>query len=192
WPIFEFRLRPGFVHLNALVSKCCVNWLISQTDNPGDTMVERAKHCVLQWADHARYISEKFSRLLAHQALVDVTLVCEEQKLCVHKLVLASNSTYFKKALYIGISLFVCKHLKKPCLMDILFTTYEEHLLNIKEILQQDLGQEPVIFLRDLNFEILKAMVEFMYCGETTIPYQLLSPLLTATKTFKVSITINI
>lgn len=69
--------------------------------------------------------------------------------------------------------------------MDILFTTYEEHLLNIKEILQ-DLGQEPVIFLEDLNFEILKAMVEFMYCGETTIPYQLLSPLLTATKTFKV------
>lgn len=32
-------------------------------------------------------------------------------------------------------------------------------------------------------------MVEFMYCGETTIPYQLLSPLLTATKTFKVGIT---
>ncbi|XP_071858489.1 uncharacterized protein isoform X2 [Bombus fervidus] len=70
--------------------------------------------------------------------------------------------------------------------MDILFTTCEEHLLNIKEILQQDLGQEPVIFFKDLNFEILKAMVEFMYCGETTIPYQLLSPLLTATKTFKV------
>lgn len=52
------------------------------------------------------------------------------------------------------------------------------------------MGQEPVIFLKDLNFEILKAMVEFMYCGETTIPYQLLSPLLTATKKFKVGITI--
>ncbi|XP_071858491.1 uncharacterized protein isoform X3 [Bombus fervidus] len=113
-------------------------------------MVESTKCCVLQRADHARYITEKFSELLARQALVDVTLVCEEQKLRVHKLVLASNSTYFE------------------------------------EILQQDLGQEPVIFFKDLNFEILKAMVEFMYCGETTIPYQLLSPLLTATKTFKV------
>ncbi|XP_076633486.1 uncharacterized protein LOC143347815 isoform X2 [Colletes latitarsis] len=70
--------------------------------------------------------------------------------------------------------------------MGILFTAYEEHLFHIKEILQQDLGQEPIIFLKDLNFEILKAMVEFMYCGETTIPHQLLSPLLTATKTFKV------
>lgn len=56
-----------------------------------------------------------------------------------------------------------------------------------QEILQQDLGQEPIIFLKDLNFEILKAMVEFMYCGETTIPHRLLSSLLTATKTFKVS-----
>lgn len=76
--------------------------------------------------------------------------------------------------------------MKIPCLLDILFTAYEEHLFHIKEILQQDLGQEPIIFLKDLNFEILKAMVEFMYCGETTIPHQLLSPLLVATKTFKV------
>lgn len=113
-------------------------------------MVENAKCCVLQWTDHPKYITEKFSGLLARQALVDVTLVCEDQKLRVHKLILASNSIYFE------------------------------------EILQQDLGQEPVIFLKDLNFEILKAMVEFMYCGETRISYQLLSPLLTATKKFKV------
>nr|XP_003708679.1 PREDICTED: uncharacterized protein LOC100879616 isoform X2 [Megachile rotundata] len=113
-------------------------------------MVESTDICVLQWAGHARFITEKFSELLARQALVDVTLVCEGQKLRVHKLVLASNSTYFE------------------------------------EILQKDLSQEPIIFLKDLNFEILKAMVEFMYCGETTVPYQLLSSLLTATKTFKV------
>lgn len=59
-------------------------------------MVESTKCCVLQWADHARYITEKFSELLERQALVDVTLVCEEQKLRVHKLVLAANSTYFE------------------------------------------------------------------------------------------------
>ncbi|XP_029051835.2 uncharacterized protein LOC114880221 isoform X2 [Osmia bicornis bicornis] len=119
-------------------------------------MVESTDICVLQWAGHARYITEKFSELLARQALVDVTLICEEQKLRVHKLVLASNSTYFE------------------------------------EILQQDLGQEPIIFLKDLNFEILKAMVEFMYCGETTVPYRLLSSLLTATKTFKVKELTNV
>ncbi|XP_031834102.1 uncharacterized protein LOC116427655 isoform X2 [Nomia melanderi] len=158
-------------------------------------MVESFNPCVLQWVGHGEYVTQKFSELLARQTLVDVTLVCEEQKLRVHKLVLASNSTYFevvhnlhtvKKALNIGFSLFMCKHLKIPCLMDILFTAYEEHVCCVKEILQQDLGQEQIIFLKDLNFEILKAMVKFMYCGETTIPHQLLSPLLNAAKTFKV------
>ncbi|KAK2588026.1 hypothetical protein KPH14_004100 [Odynerus spinipes] len=113
-------------------------------------MGENHNHCVLQWAGHAGYVAERFSGLLARQALVDVTLICEEQKLRVHKLVLASNSMYFE------------------------------------EILQEDLGQEPIILLRDLNFEILKAMVEFMYCGETTISRENLPSLLTASKVFKV------
>ncbi|XP_024872255.1 uncharacterized protein LOC112454861 isoform X1 [Temnothorax curvispinosus] len=113
-------------------------------------MVEIPKDCVLQWAGHAGYITERFSGLLARQALVDVTLICDEQKLRVHKLVLASNSIYFE------------------------------------EILQQDLGQEPIILLKDLDFEILKAMVEFMYCGETTISHQHLSSLHTAAQIFKV------
>ncbi|XP_029677220.1 uncharacterized protein LOC115244019 isoform X2 [Formica exsecta] len=113
-------------------------------------MVEIPKDCVLQWAGHAGYITERFSSLLARQALVDVTLICDEQKLRVHKLVLASNSIYFE------------------------------------EILQQDLGQEPIILLHDLDFEILKAMVEFMYCGETTISHQHLSSLHTAAQIFKV------
>ncbi|KAF7391580.1 hypothetical protein HZH68_011123 [Vespula germanica] len=113
-------------------------------------MVENSNHCVLEWAGHAGYVAERFSGLLARQAFVDVTLICEEQKLRVHKLVLASNSTYFE------------------------------------EILQQDLGQEPIILLRDLNFEVLKAMVEFMYCGETTISHENLPSLLTASKIFKV------
>ncbi|XP_026824544.1 uncharacterized protein LOC105283225 isoform X1 [Ooceraea biroi] len=113
-------------------------------------MVEIPKDCVLQWAGHAGYITERFSGLLARQALVDVTLICDEQKLRVHKLVLASNSIYFE------------------------------------EILQQDLGQEPIILLNDLDFEILKAMVEFMYCGETTISHQHLSSLYTAAQIFQV------
>ncbi|KYM94069.1 hypothetical protein ALC62_15296 [Cyphomyrmex costatus] len=146
-------------------------------------MVEIPKDCVLQWAGHAGYITERFSGLLARQALVDVTLICDEQKLRVHKLVLASNSIYFEKALYIGISVVLNKHLKKPSLRDILFTTFEELR---KEILQQDLGQEPIILLKDLDFEILKAMVEFMYCGETTISHQYLSSLHTAAQIFEV------
>ncbi|XP_012254287.2 uncharacterized protein LOC105685055 isoform X1 [Athalia rosae] len=55
-----------------------------------------------------------------------------------------------------------------------------------EEMLEQDLGQEPTILLSDLNFEVLKAMVEFMYCGETSISKQHLQPLLQAARVFKV------
>lgn len=64
-------------------------------------MVDVPKDCVLQWAGHAGYITERFSGLLARQALVDVTLICDEQKLRVHKLVLASNSVYFEVCIQI-------------------------------------------------------------------------------------------
>ncbi|XP_015604748.1 uncharacterized protein LOC107272263 [Cephus cinctus] len=113
-------------------------------------MVEGGEEYVLHWPGHAGHVTERFSGLLARQALVDVTLICEEQKLRVHKLVLASCSLYFE------------------------------------EMLEQDLGQEPIILLSDLNFEILKAMVEFMYCGETTISQEHLPSLLEAAKIFKV------
>ncbi|XP_057321459.1 dual specificity protein kinase splB-like [Microplitis mediator] len=113
-------------------------------------MNETSKEYILQWSGHAASITERFSGLLAKQALVDVTLICQEQKLRVHKLVLASCSFYFE------------------------------------EMLEQDLGQEPIILLKDLDFDILKAMVEFMYCGETTIAHCHLKPLLEAAHVFKV------
>ncbi|XP_034939730.1 uncharacterized protein [Chelonus insularis] len=103
-------------------------------------MDETGKEYILQWSGHAASITERFSGLLARQALVDVTLICQEQKLRVHKL----------------------------------------------EMLEQDLGQEPIIVLKDLDFDILKAMVEFMYCGETTIAHCHLQSLLDAAQIFKV------
>ncbi|XP_014203704.1 zinc finger and BTB domain-containing protein 18.3 [Copidosoma floridanum] len=113
-------------------------------------MVESGREYVLQWPGHAAYVTERFSGLLARQTLVDVTLICDEQKLRVHKLVLASCSLYFE------------------------------------EILAEDLGPEPIILLRDLNFSILKAMIEFMYCGETTVSHVYLPSLLAAARLFKV------
>ena len=59
-------------------------------------MVESGREYVLQWPGHAAYVTERFSGLLARQTLVDVTLICDEQKLRVHKLVLASCSLYFE------------------------------------------------------------------------------------------------
>ncbi|XP_046423699.1 uncharacterized protein LOC124181308 isoform X1 [Neodiprion fabricii] len=113
-------------------------------------MVDSSGEYVLQWEGHASHVTERFSGLLARQSLVDITLICQEQRLRVHKLVLASCSLYFE------------------------------------EMLEQDLGQEPTVLFSDINFEVLKSMVEFMYCGETNISKQHLEPLLQAAIVFKV------
>lgn len=69
-------------------------------------MVESANDdYVLQWPGHAAYVTERFSKLLTQQTLVDVTLLCEEQKLRVHKLVLASCSLYFEVNVFSDYSL---------------------------------------------------------------------------------------
>lgn len=75
-----------------LTNSCSLIFQIIQSS----TMVENNKEYVLQWPGHAAYVSERFSGLLARQTLVDITLICEEQKLRVHKLVLASCSLYFE------------------------------------------------------------------------------------------------
>ena len=53
-------------------------------------------------------------------------------------------------------------------------------------MLEEDLGQEPTILLRDLEFSVLKAMIEFMYCGEALVSYVHLPSLLSAARLFKV------
>uniref|UniRef100_A0ABD2W4F1 BTB domain-containing protein n=1 Tax=Trichogramma kaykai TaxID=54128 RepID=A0ABD2W4F1_9HYME len=113
-------------------------------------MMETGTDYVLQWPGHPTYVTERFSGLFAKQKMVDLTLICDDEKLKVHKLVMAASSLYFE------------------------------------EILEGDLGDEPVIFFKDLEFSILKAMIEFMYCGETTVSHVNLPSLLNAARLFKV------
>ena len=70
-------------------------------------MVESGREYVLQWPGHAAYVTERFSGLFAKQSLVDLTLLCDEQKLRVHKLVLASCSLYFEVMFYFESSLYL-------------------------------------------------------------------------------------
>lgn len=55
----------------------------------------------------------------------------------------------------------------------------------IQELLEE-LDLEPTILLDDLNYSVLKAMIEFMYCGETTVNQVHLPSLLTAARIFRV------
>ncbi|XP_024086095.1 uncharacterized protein LOC106674150 isoform X2 [Cimex lectularius] len=51
---------------------------------------------------------------------------------------------------------------------------------------ERQLGNHPLIVLKDMKFSVLKSLVEFMYCGETSVSEENLSPLLEAAKFFEV------
>nr|CAD7575854.1 unnamed protein product [Timema californicum] len=52
-------------------------------------------------------------------------------------------------------------------------------------ILQRQLGMHPLIVLKDMQFCVLKSLIEFMYCGETSVTEDNLQPLLQAAKFFQ-------
>ncbi|XP_063217938.1 uncharacterized protein LOC134528332 [Bacillus rossius redtenbacheri] len=53
-------------------------------------------------------------------------------------------------------------------------------------ILQRQLGLHPLIVLKDMQFSVLKSLIEFMYCGETSVTEDNLGALLQAAKFFQV------
>ncbi|KAK7869956.1 hypothetical protein R5R35_013731 [Gryllus longicercus] len=53
-------------------------------------------------------------------------------------------------------------------------------------ILQRQLGMHPLIVLKDMQFSVLKSLIEFMYCGETSVTEDNLGALLQAAKFFQV------
>ena len=58
----------------------------------------------------------------------------------------------------------------------------------LQTILQRQLGMYPLIVLKDMQFSVLKSLIEFMYCGETSVTEDNLSALLQAAKFFQVNI----
>ncbi|KAG8233980.1 hypothetical protein J437_LFUL014580, partial [Ladona fulva] len=61
---------------------------------------------------------------------------------------------------------------------------YFETLL--QSIFQRQLGQHPLIVLKDMQFSVLKSLIEFMYCGETNVTEDDLGALLQAARFFQV------
>ncbi|KAL1459156.1 hypothetical protein WDU94_011163 [Cyamophila willieti] len=53
-------------------------------------------------------------------------------------------------------------------------------------VLQKQLGTHPLIVLKDMKFSVLRSLIEFMYCGETSIAEDNLPALLDAAKFFEV------
>jgi hypothetical protein len=67
------------------------------------------------------------------------------------------------------------------------FTPKSVYFIMEMWLLQRVLANHPVIVLKDMKFSVLKSLVEFMYCGETSVTEENLTPLLEAAKFFEAS-----
>lgn len=84
--------------------------------------------------NHSKCMMAAFQNFRMDETMLDVTLVCNGQRMKAHKLVLSACSPFFKE-------IFA----ENPC-------------------------THPIIILRDFEFADLKAVIDFIYKGELSVP----------------------
>jgi len=104
----------------------------------------------LRWNDFERSISNSFRELKEAGDFFDVTLVCEDQQVEAHKVILSACSPFFKT------------------------------------ILKKNPHPHPLIYLKDIKFGNLEALLEFMYQGEVKVPQDELGPFLAVAEELRV------
>ena len=107
-----------------------------------------------------------FDSLLTEQEFVDVTLGVEGRRLPAHKMLLSACSPYFRELLRV-------RHKICSCL---------GHICR----LQGNPCQHPIIIIRDLKYEDVSALLQFMYNGEVNVAQESLNSFLKSAESLKV------
>jgi len=112
-------------------------------------MMAKEQFC-LRWNDFESSISNSFRELKEAGDFFDVTLVCQDQQVEAHKVILAACSPFFSS------------------------------------ILKKNPHPHPLLYLKDIKFENLEALLEFMYQGEVKVPQDELGPFLAVAEELRV------
>ena len=107
-----------------------------------------------------------FDSLLTEQEFVDVTLGVEGRRLPAHKMLLSACSPYFRELLRV-------RHKVCSCV---------GHICS----LQGNPCQHPIIIIRDLKYEDVSALLQFMYNGEVNVAQESLNSFLKSAESLKI------
>ena len=108
-----------------------------------------------------------FDSLLTEQEFVDVTLGVEGRRLPAHKMLLSACSPYFRELLRVRHEIcFACVG----------------HIC----CLQGNPCQHPIIIIRDLKYEDVSALLQFMYNGEVNVAQESLNSFLKSAESLKI------
>ena len=126
--------------------------MISYITSPpiSDCLIMAKEQFCLRWNDFESSISNSFRDLKEAGDFFDVTLVCQDQQVEAHKVILSACSPFFKA------------------------------------ILKKNPHPHPLLYLKDIKFENMEALLEFMYQGEVKVPQDELGPFLAVAEELKV------
>lgn len=114
----------------------------------------------LRRATHPTDLVRDFSIMLEDDDLTDVTICCEDGNIQAHRMFLSANSPYFKS----------------------IFTKLSSTTVNNRNIGTQ----YPVLVLKDISLMDMRAIVEFIYRGEVTVPQSQLPSVLKSAESLKI------
>lgn len=124
----------------------------------------------LRWNNHQSTLVAVFDTLLENGTLVDCTLAAEGKYLNAHKVVLSACSPYFE-----------VRYLQKKRLLIFYFFYF-----NLQSLLSQNYDKHPIFILKDVKYQELKAMMDYMYRGEVNISQDQLGALLKAAESLQI------
>merc|ERR1740137_486013 len=87
----------------------------------------------LKWSDFGDNLASSFKDLREDGDLLDVTLVCDDDQLEAHKIILSASSVFFKS------------------------------------VIKRNPHAHPLIYLKGVKIEDMRALIDFMYLGQTKV-----------------------
>ena len=136
-------------------------------------MSESQQYC-LKWNNYQTSLSSSFKDLLNNESFVDCTLTCGQpggQTINAHRVVLSACSPYFRQV--------QPYHHKAEARQG-----YNYYLVEVLGNLST--WQHPVIILKDIKYQELSGIVEFIYHGEVSIDQDCLPGFLHAAESLRI------
>ena len=125
----------------------------------------------LRWNDFQTNMVSSFKHLRDEKSFTDVTLACDGQTCKAHKMVLSACSPYFK------VRLNNWNDLKNAV---------SQFQSVFQALLEENPAKHPIIILKDVPFQHLTAILEFMYAGEVNVAQDQLPAFLKTAERLKV------
>lgn len=126
----------------------------------------------LRWNNHQSTLISVFDTLLENGTLVDCTLAAEGKFLKAHKVVLSACSPYFAV---------------RPLMTDLSLNLIINSFCSLMQaLLSQQYDKHPIFILKDVKFQELRAMMDYMYRGEVNISQDQLAALLKAAESLQI------